>query len=345
MNGRRQAVTISDVAAAAGVSKSMVSYALNDRPGVNADTRERIASAARDLGWKPSLRGRALSSSRAYTVGLVFRRSVEELSTDQFYTLLMAGIQSVLSDRGYALVTEVVHSEEAEREVFASLSRDGRVDGFFISDLRDDDPRLDVVRAHHLHAMLLERPSESHGHPVMHSDDAPAAHAVIDRLVELGHRRIGIVAGIQELRAARHRREYYQDAMRGHGLDDSLWVATDYSPAQGADATARLLALPDRPTAIVYANDLMAMAGMATVVKHGLSVPGDISVVGWEDIPIARHLAPALASVANDTFNVGAIAARALLDAIEGATFAEEIPISEPRFVPRHSIGPVPAGS
>src|SRR5690349_5060378 len=139
-SGRRRTVRISDVAAAAGVSKALVSYALNDRPGVKESTRAHIVETARSMGWTPSVRARALSVSRAYAIGLVFQTSPEALASDQYYTSLMAGLQSVLSNSQYSLVTEVVDSEEAERGAYLRLARDGRVDGMVI--VRSEERRV-----------------------------------------------------------------------------------------------------------------------------------------------------------------------------------------------------------
>src|SRR4029453_7881608 len=135
--GRRRAVRISDVARAAGVSKTLVSYALNDRPGVKESTRAHIVETAREMGWTPSMRARALSASRAYAIGLVFQSS-----PDEYYTSLMAGLQSVLSPSHYSLVTEVVDGPGAEADSYRRLALDGRVDGMVIAGRRADDPRF-----------------------------------------------------------------------------------------------------------------------------------------------------------------------------------------------------------
>src|SRR5674476_392492 len=142
---------ITDVARVAGVSKGAVSFALNGKPGVGAQTRERILAVARDLGWTPSLRGRALSVSRALAVGLVIARTPETLSADPFFGSFISGIETVLSTRGYALVLQVVSDEASEHESYRQLAANGRVDGVFLTDMRVED----------LRPQLLEDP----GHP------------------------------------------------------------------------------------------------------------------------------------------------------------------------------------
>lgn len=339
----RKPITISDVAAAAGVSKSMVSYALNNRPGVKEATRQHIVETARELGWTPNVRGRALSASKAYAIGLVFEQSAEALATDQYYLSLMAGLQSVLSPVGYSLVTEIVEGHENERSAFEQLARDGRVDGLVLTDFADDDPRIDVAIAAGLAVVAMGRPERTHGMPNMRNDETDALTAVIDHLVALGHTRVGQVAGPQGKAAARRRRETYQRLLREHGLDDSMWLEGDFSAAAGQSRTAQLLLADPAPTAIVYGNDLMAIAGMSAAMSAGLRVPEDISIVGWDDIGIAEWIHPALSTIATDPFRDGAEAARVLLAAIDGTRWDAPIEVDDPVWIPRGSTGPAPA--
>jgi LacI family repressor for deo operon, udp, cdd, tsx, nupC, and nupG len=342
-SGRRRSVRISDVAAAAGVSKALVSYALNDRPGVKESTRAHIVETARSMGWTPSLRARGLSVSRAYAIGLVFQTSAEALASDQYYTSLMAGLQSVLSTSQYSLVTEVVDNAEAESSAYRRLAHDGRVDGMVIVDLRQDDPRFDLVREAGLAFATLGWPPEPTTMPVLVYDETQAITDVVGHLVGHGHRRIAQVVGPQGNAPARLRRELYQKLLREHGLDDSRWIESDYTAGGGRAATAELLDADERPTAIVYSNDLMAVAGMSAAFQRGLRVPDDISIVGWDDITVSQYLHPALSTVTQHPFDDGRVAATLLLQAIEGQEFTEPVWMPNPRFVPRESSGPVPA--
>lgn len=342
-SGRRRSVRISDVAAAAGVSKALVSYALNNRPGVKESTRAHIVETARSMGWTPSLPARALSVSRAYAIGLVFQKSPEALASDQYYTSLMAGLQSVLSTSHYSLVTEVVDSPEAESDAYHRLARDGRVDGMVIVDLRRDDPRFALVQEAGLAFASLGWPPEPTNMPVLVYDERQAIADVVNHLVAHGHREVAQVVGPQTSAPARLRRELYQKLFREHGIDDSRWIESDYTAAGGRAATAQLLDAEARPTAIVYSNDLMAVAGMSAAFARGLRVPDDISMVGWDDITISEYLHPALSTVTQHPFDDGRTAATLLLEAIGGREFSEPVWMPDPRFVPRESSGPVPA--
>jgi LacI family repressor for deo operon, udp, cdd, tsx, nupC, and nupG len=337
--GRRQPVRISDVARAAGVSKTLVSYALNDRPGVRESTRAHIVETAKAMGWTPSMRARSLSESRAYAIGLVFQTSPEALASDQYYTSLMAGLQSVLSTSQYSLVTEVVDGPEAEADAYRRLARDGRVDGMVIVDLRQDDPRFALVQEAGLAFVSLGWPPAPTTMPVLVYDECPAIADVVQHLVTLGHRRVAQVVGPQSGTPARVRRELYQRLLGEHGVDGSRWIESDYTAGGGRAATTQLLDGADVPTAIVYSNDLMAVAGMSAVFARGLRVPDDISMVGWDDITVSEYLHPALSTVTQHPFDDGRKAARLLLDVIDGQEFTEPVWMPNPLFVPRESTG------
>jgi LacI family repressor for deo operon, udp, cdd, tsx, nupC, and nupG len=341
-SSRRRSVRISDVAAAAGVSKALVSYALNDRPGVKESTRDHIVEVAQSMGWTPSMRARSLSVSRAYAIGLVFEKSPEALASDQYYTSLMAGLQSVLSTSNYSLVTEVVDSPEAERSAYLRLARDGRVDGMVIVDLRENDPRFELVQEAGLAFASLGWPPQPTTMPVLVYDETQAIADVVRHLVTLGHKRVAQVVGPQANAPARLRRELYQKLLREHGIDDAHWVESDYTASGGRAATAQILDTKPRPTAIVYSNDLMAVAGMSAAFARGLRIPDDLSIVGWDDITISQYLHPALSTVTQHPFDDGRVAATLLLEAIGGREFDEPVWMPNPRFVPRESSAAVP---
>jgi DNA-binding LacI/PurR family transcriptional regulator len=339
-SNRPAAVRISDVAAAAGVSKALVSYALNGRPGVKEETRARIVDIATAMGWTPSLRGRSLSASRAYAIGLVFHADPENLANDQYFTSLMAGIQSVLSVSTYSLVTEVVAQRETEKAAYQRLARDGRVDGMVVVGIQTEDERFDLLQKAGLPFVSMGWPPVETTMPIMVYDEKNAITDVVSHLVELGHKRIAQVTGPQESGSARLRRELYQAQLRRHGLDDSQWAEADYTAAGGRRATERLQTGRDAPTAIIYSNDMMAIAGMSVAYARGLRIPEDISIVGWDDYVVSQYLHPSLSTVSQHPFEDGQLAARLLLEAIEGQTFAEPIWTLNPRFIARRSTGP-----
>jgi DNA-binding LacI/PurR family transcriptional regulator len=321
MTARRP--TISDVARHVGVSKGAVSFALNGRGGVSADTRDRILAAARELGWQPNQRARSLSVSRAFAFGLVLERPPELLRADPFFPAFIAGVETILAPAGYALVLQVVSDDRAEEAGYRRLAGEGRVDGVFLSDLRTNDPRIDLLAELKLAAVTLNRPDTPSPFAAVSQDDGPGIAQAIDHLVQLGHARIAHVSGPSPFVHAVSRRNAWAGALADAGLRKGPLVTSDFTAQGGATATAKLLDLADPPTAIVYANDLMAIAGIGVAQNRGLSVPTDLSVTGFDDTELSSHMHPSLTTITADPFGWGRAAATTLLDAVEGRRVAD----------------------
>jgi DNA-binding LacI/PurR family transcriptional regulator len=329
--------TIDDVARQAGVSKGAVSFALNGRPGVGHATRARILDAARDLDWRPSTRARALSHSRAFALGLVLSRSPELLAADPFFPHFVAGVETVLAERGYALVLQVVGDDRrAEADSYRRLARDDRVDGVFLTDLRRHDPRLELLVELGLPAVAVGPPAGDCPLPWVAVKDRYGVEQAVAHLVELGHTRIAHVAGAPGYIHSASRRAAWRRALRRAGLTPGPVVAGDFTGPGGAKATRQLLGQPDPPTAIVYSNDLMAIAGMGVAQEAGLEVPRGLSVVGFDDIPLAAHLVPPLTTVRQDALAWGQAAARTLLAVVERQPIPS-IQLDLPRLIVRAS--------
>ena len=333
--------TINDVARAAGVSKGAVSFAFNQREGLAPETRARIIATARDLGWTPSARARALSVSRALAVGLVMARPPETLRADPFFPSFIAGVEGVLTDRGYSLLLQVVSGHEAEAASYRRLSEEGRVDGVFVTDLHVDDRRPALLAELGLPAVIVGPALPEGFWPAVGVDDAPGIADAVEHLVALGHTRIAHVAGPQAMVHGRSRRESWAATLRTAALPEGPWVEADFSAEGGSAATRELLDLPDPPTAIVYANDLMAIAGMAVAAGRGIDVPGRLSIAGYEDTELAAHIQPSLTSVSTDVIGWGRAAARRLLDLVDQRA-PTDVDLQAPRLVVRGSTGPAP---
>jgi DNA-binding LacI/PurR family transcriptional regulator len=327
------------VARAAGVSRGAVSFALNDRPGVADATRDRIRAVAAELGFTPSHRARALSSSRALAVGLVIARQPETLRADPFFPAFSAGIETTLAARGQALLLQVVPDQETERRSYENLAASSRVDGVFLTDLRVDDPRPDLLESLGLPTVVIAPAPIGCRWPVVAVDDRPGISAAVEHLVSLGHERIAHVAGPQEFVHSRSRQEAWADALRVAGLEESPYVWSDFSPSGGARATEELLDLPEPPTAIVFANDLMAIAGTAAAQARGLHVPDDLSVTGFDDTAISGYLRPPLTTVRTDAVAWGSAAADCLLSLVNGDT-CPDVLLPPPDLVLRSSTAP-----
>ncbi|MFD6973840.1 LacI family DNA-binding transcriptional regulator [Streptomyces sp. NPDC059979] len=357
--------TIKDIARQAGVSESAVSFALNDRPGVSQDTRARIRRVAEELGWQPNSAARALSGERSGAVGLVLARPAHTLGVESFFLQLVSGIQEVLSAARTALLFQVVEDIDAECAVYRRWWAERRVDGVLVVDPRVRDPRPALLEELALPAVTIGEAappagpspapagsppsttpalSPSSSVSSVRADDAGAMARVLDHLHGLGHRRIVHIAGLPGLAHTVRRMDSLRTeaARRGLGPDQVRSVVTDYSDAEGAAATRRVLAEPRPPTALVYDNDVMAVAGSAVAAELGIPVPGRLSIVAWDDSALCRVTHPRLTALVRDTAGFGRLAAEELLAVLAGSP--PGIRISEqPRLEPRESTAPPPA--
>lgn len=337
-------VTISDVARAAGVSKGAVSYALNDQPGVSDETRRRILEIANQLGWKPSLRAKGFSSSKAYALGLVVARDLKLLGTDPFFPAFIAGLETTLAEQEYSLVLTVATHPGAEARIYRKLVEDGRVDGVVLTDMRNDDSRIALLEELQIPAVTLDR-SETHSpFPAVCTDTTDAIRAAVQHLIDLGHTRIAHVGGAQAYIHGRSRHRAWEGALTGAGLPADLFIESDFTARGGAEATETLLRRPDRPTAIVYANDLMATAGQSFAQTHGFSVPGDLSITGFDNAEFAQYLNPPLTTISSDPLTWGQVAATLLLNQLDGTHDGKDVLLPPPDLLIRGSTGPVGSG-
>ncbi|WP_329485304.1 LacI family transcriptional regulator [Kitasatospora sp. NBC_01246] len=335
-------VTIRDVAARAGVSAGAVSLALNDRPGVSAPTRQRIRAAADELGWVPDRAARSLArrAPGSETVGLVLARPAHQLGLEPFYMEFISGIESVLAERSATLLLRLVRDREQEIAVHRTWWRARRVGGAVLVDLTEADPRVPAVAALGLPAVAAGHPTLAGGAlAAVWTDDCAAVEDAVRYLAMLGHRRLARVGGDPALGHTAIRTRALEAVAEQLGLEPPRSLPTDFSGRAGARATRMLLASADRPTAIIYDNDIMAVAGIAVAAELGLRVPTDLSLIAWDDSQLCRLTHPPLSAMSHDVHGYGALVARTLFDVIEHRR-PPTGPASTPVLVPRGSSGP-----
>ncbi|MFG2060207.1 LacI family DNA-binding transcriptional regulator [Micromonospora sp. NPDC048871] len=331
--------TIADVARRAGVSKGAVSYALNGQPGVSEATRQRILAIAAEIGFSPSSAARALSGATARAIGLILARPAQTLGIEPFFMELISGVEAELSARSYALTLQVVADPQAEIAVYRRWWGERRVDGVLVCDLRTDDQRVPVLEELGLPAVVIGGPSGTGRLASVWADDAAALVETVEYLYALGHRRVARVAGLPDLLHTDIRTRAFTEVCQRLGLAESVVVSTDYTGEEGARVTRRLLSSRVRPTAVIYDNDVMAIAGLSVAQEMGLTVPADLSIVAWDDSPLCRLVHPPLTAVGRDIPAYGAHAARQLLRLIEGAP-ATDLQDEQAHLSPRGSTGP-----
>jgi DNA-binding LacI/PurR family transcriptional regulator len=314
---RAERITIRDIAERAGVSKGAVSYALNGRPGVSSDTRDRILAIADELGWYPNRAARALSAARADACGLVLARPARTIAIEPFFMEFIAGVESELAARSIALTIQLVRNVRDEIAVYQRWWGEHRVDGVLMVDLRVDDPRVDELIRLGLPAVVIGGPLGSTTLPSVWHDEASVVTEAIRYLAALGHTRVAHVSGVADFVHTQQRTAAFLRAVKELNLEGEV-LETDYSAEGGARATRKLLSSPTPPSAILFDSDLLAVTGLGVVQQMGFSVPDDVSIIGWDDSLISQVVHPPLTAITRDITAYGVAAARRLLDAIEG---------------------------
>ncbi|MGW6279215.1 LacI family DNA-binding transcriptional regulator [Kribbella sp. NPDC055071] len=333
-------VTIKEIARRCGVSQGAVSYALNNQPGVSEATRARVLKVAAELEWVPNRAARQLSAARSETFGLVLARSVQTLIEEPYFMGFIGGVESVLGEKSYALALQVVADLDEEQATYRKWAAERRVDGVIVVDLRVADPRIPLLRRLGLPAVLVGDPALADGMPCVWTDGTAAMNAALDHVASLGHRVIARVGGPPEFGDVWIRDRAFEVARRRLDLDGQV-RHTDFSAGQGAAATRELLTVGPRPTAIIYDNDLMAVAGLAVVQGLGLRTPDDITLVAWDDSTLCRITHPTLTALSHNIVTYGAEVTHRLLDLINGAHPQSHL-YSTPLLIIRESSGRPP---
>lgn len=305
--------TISDVAREAQVSKATVSRVLNNYE-VSPELKGKVVRAMRKLDFQPNAQARSLSLKRSNLIGVI----VPEIRRP-FYGEIVAGIEETLAGAGYHLVLCSTQNRPGHEVNIARLLRERRVDGLLVVTPREYDPEIwRGLEARNFPLTMIDG-SVSPGVSTVMVDNYEGSLAAARHLVELGHRRVAFIAG-QDTPECRERLRGYREALTGAGLpfDPQLAVSGDYLEASGAAAMARLLELEERPTAVFATSDLMAIGALQTLRRAGLSVPEDISLVGFDDIEPSRWISPALTTVRQPLRQMGEIGARKILKVLSG---------------------------
>ena len=312
--GARRRPTIADVAERAGVSPTLVSFAVNGRPGVSAGTRERILAAAKELRWSPSASARALTQSRTRVIGLVLSRAAEQLEVDSFFVRFLSGVERTLAPADYAMLLQLVPANGAAAlGAYERLAAGGRVDGFLLTDPKLDDPRFKLLAEAGMPVVIAGRPAGDAPFPWLETEHDRGITVGVEHLVELGHARIGFLGGPPAYAFVQRRLARWRQGLAAAGLDAARVTLAE---ADLGAAAAEMLAR--EPTAVVCTSDTLAIALITAARERGLSVPDDLSIIGFDDSLLATLSSPALTSVRVDYVEFGAAASAALLAEIDG---------------------------
>jgi LacI family transcriptional regulator len=305
------AITIFDVASEAGVSYTTVSRVINDDVHVKADTRERVQQVMKRLGYVVNRQARSLAGGRSRVIGVL----APDLGTS-YIGEIMRGVDDELDLAHYDMMLYTTHRREAKESGYVATLTQGMADGLLIVLPRNPANFMQTLRQYNFPYVLIDHQGTNEKDHAVGATNWQGAYNATEYLIKLGHQRIGFITGWMDLGCARDRLAGYQAALRTNHLpvNAELVYEGDFHQPKGYAGGHALFGLDQPPTAIFASNDVMAMGVMDAAHSRGLRIPDDVSILGFDDIPQAQNVRPALTTVRQPMEKMGRVAAQMLLD-------------------------------
>jgi len=328
--------TIKDVARHAGVSITTVSRILNNHPYVAEELRRRVLKSIDELGYRPSRVAQRLRATDSNLVGVIFSDIA-----NPFYIESLRGIEQVLSQHGMSVLIGNADSDQKREESFIHLMQMEGVAGLILAPTKEESAVLAQASNLGLPVVVIDRRMSNMQVDTVLADNFKGSLLAIQHFVELGHKRIGVVSGPLHLTSGRERYTGYLQAMSDSGLavETSLTRFGDYRQASGYTLTRDLLEASDPPSALFVANNQMTIGALNAIHEMGWNIPGDIAVIGFDDLSWAVSLNPPLTTVAQPTFQIGLQAAELFMVRIADPDRPPRTIVLETQLIVRESCG------
>jgi len=316
--------TLEEVAQLAGVSRSTVSRVINDQPNVRPEVRERVWQVAREVGYQPHAAARSLVTNRTHVIGMVIPEAVTTLFTDPFFPLLLRGATDACNSHQYQLMLSLFTANNDRQEIYQRILRSGYLDGAIVASASLGDPLISDLLRDRIPFVSVGRYPNKPVHYV-DADNVSGARMAVEHLIRLGHRRIATITGPLDMIAGQERLSGYRQALEARGIpvEEELIVEGDFTEASGTAGMQRLL--PVSPSAVFVASDMMAIGALRSLRQADRQVPQDIALVGFDDIPIASAIVPALTTVRQPIEHMGSMAVEVLLSVLEDSSGEEAL--------------------
>lgn len=315
-------VTISDVAKRAKVSTATVSYVLNNSRGVSEETRARVLQAIKELGYQPNALARGLVKNQTRNIGLVIPHTAEYVFSDPYFAELLKGICTVVTREDYFLLLALLTGVEDFGRVVMSLINQRRVDGIIMVCTTRDSEEVARLQAANIPFTLIGTCYLPEVVSV-DVDNLRGSYLAAQHLLELGHRRIGYITGDMRYENAVQRYNGFQQALAEAGCQVADVYTGDFTQASGMLGARQLLTNNPDITAIACASDLMAHGAMSAARDMGYRIPADLSIVGFDDIPLSRESDPKLTTIRQPISHLGSLATERIVAMIEGRAVPE----------------------
>lgn len=332
-------VTIKDVARKAGVSPSTVSRVISKHPRISKETAERVLQVMEELGYHPNIMAKSLISKTTNTLGIILPRPAEELFQNYFFHEAIRGILAQANRSGYDTLIASGANEREELDAVVRLVRGRRVDGVILLSSKTHDPLIAFLEESRFPYVIIGRSAEYPDAYTVDNDNVQAAYDATMHLINQGHKWIGFVSGPRELTVSQDRMEGYRKAMREAGLTvrDEWIVETEFLQESGYRAMSMLMGLPERPTALVAIDDVVAFGVLHGLSELGYRVPDDMSIVSFNNISLSELSSPPLTSIDIGTYQIGYLTSRTLIQLVQGEPVHQRRVIVPHRLIIRES--------
>lgn len=338
MSSTEKRPTIKDVARQANVSAQTVSAVINAKPGITEETRARVRAIIDELGYRPFGVARSLRTGQTHTIALI----VSDIA-NPFFSTIASAVEEYAHSSGYSLILYNTHDDPVREDRYLELALQNSVDGVLFVATQDRVKSMSTLKEAGVPYIALDRIPENYHGPSITLDNVLASRLGTEHLLDLGHTQIAHISGPLHLRLARERLQGYQDTMNARGLpmrtvgnDPGNWRHLD-----GYLAMQRILEQPNLPTAVIAANDGMAIGAMRAIVDAGLRVPDDISIVGVDDLPTAAYCTPSLTTIRQPFEEIGTLGMRLLLDILEKKPIEHTSIAIQPTLIVRETTAPL----
>jgi len=334
-------VTLKNIAREVGVSVTTVSRALAGYSDVAASTRQRIEQVAEEMGYTPNITAQRLQKQRTDMLGFIMPTFGPRFS-DPFFSEFIAGIGNKAAVHDYdLLVSTHAPDSEGEQKAYLRAVKRGWVDGLIVVRTREDDARIQLLCERDFPFVAFGRTSDELEFPYVDEDSETGMRLLVQHFIDLGHKRIALIAPPSGLMFGHYRLQGYYDTMGDNNLPaPPEWVVEgDMTQRGGAEAVKSLLALDPLPTAIIGGNDLMAIGAINSIHQQGSRVGRDIAVGGFDDIPLAAYTSPPLTTIHQPIYEIGQKTCAMLIDVVNGRPPHNPNTLLTPTLVVRESSG------
>jgi len=328
-------ITIKEIAKLADVAQSTVSKALNDRPDVSPETKRKIIEIAKQYNFVPNAFGKGLKSRTTENIGVIFCRESQPLSGNPFYSRVLEGIEAELAMNNYNLVLQLI--PESQQEMLPKMVRQRQVDGLILAGIFQEQFIKNIL-SNNIFVVLIDPKILRNNCSQVLIDNEYGAFTATQYLIQKGHRRIGFISGDLERLSFKQRFNGYKKALEYNNIAVDKALIQTGGLEKGYDHVKSLLMLDNRPTAVFAANDINAIHGYKAIQEQNLKIPDDVSIIGFDDIDLAKYSTPSLTTVRVYKEELGSIGVRTLLQMINGESKTPVTTIVPTRLIERESV-------